>query len=336
MSEKSKIEMEELLSALVDDEATERQKNEFNRLMRHDPSIAEQLAVMQRQRQILGALPVDSAPVSLVEDVLSGLERKQTLGDVPAAQPTIVGAGHLFMRRVLTTAAMLLLPIGILSFVVYEIIKPPSVGPVDYSSVTSGLARNNESDATVLTPSVAAQSLPFDGILTFRTQQPMTVSNYAEKMIYDQGLISVTALNRTLDEVTYEITAPPEKIADLIGSLEGVWPRCQQVALRVVIDNEQNSHVDVSNVQIEQARTLAIEDSREMLKRLADQYASANIKKESVFAKDDRPVDSEIDRVDSPPLTIPILTGRNEPAVETIDPSQPMVRLRIQIERVME
>ncbi|MHC4905032.1 MAG: anti-sigma factor family protein [Planctomycetota bacterium] len=335
MSEKNKIEIEELLNALVDDEATERQKNEFDRLLRHDPSIAEQLAVMQRQRQILGALPVDSAPVSLVEDVLSGLERKQSPGDAAGTGATVTNTAHLFLRRVLTTAAMLLLPIGILSFVVYEIIKPPSVGPIDYSSVGNGLARNNGADATALNPLVTAQSLPFDGVLTFSTQQPMTVSNYAEKMIYDKGLISVTALNRTLDEVTYEITAPPEKIADLIDSLKSVWPRCQQVALSV-IDNEQNSHVDVPNVQAEQARTLAIEDSREMLKRLADQYASANIKKENVFAKDDRPVDSEIDLVDSPPLTIPILTGRNEPAVNTIDPSQPTVRLRIQIERVME
>jgi hypothetical protein len=323
MSEKSKIEMEELLNALVDDEATERQKKEFDRLMQHDPSIAEQLAVMQRQRQILGALPVDSAPVSLVEDVLSGLERKQTPGDAAGTGAMVTDTAHLFLRRVLTTAAMLLLPIGILSFVVYEIIKPPSAGPIDYSSVGNGLALNNGADVTALNPPVTAQSLPFDGVLTFSTQQPMTVSNYAEK------------------------------IADLIDSLASVWPRCQQVALSVidneqnshvgcqqvalsVIDNEQNSHVDVPNVQAEQARTLAIEDSREMLKRLAGQYASANIKKENVFAKDDRPVDSEIDLVDSPPLTIPILTGRNEPAVNTIDPSQPTVRLRIQIERVME
>ena len=89
-------------------------------------------------------------------------------------------------------------------------------------------------------------------------------------------------------------------------------------------------------LEFEQVRTLALEDSREMLKRLADQYASANINKDSVFAKDDRPVDSEIDLVDSPPLTIPIPTGRNEPAVNAIDPSQPTVRLRIQIERATE
>lgn len=335
MSEKSKIEMEELLNALVDDEATERQKNEFDRLLRHDPSIANKLAAMQRQRQILGALPVDSAPVSLVEDVLLELERKQVLGDVPAVQPTIAGTSHLFMRRVLTTAAMLLLPIGILSFVVYEIIKPPSVGPVDYSSVGNRLALNNESDTAALNPPAADQALPFDGILTFRTQQPMTVSNYAEKMIFDQGLVRFTVPKRTADSATYQITAPPEKIAVLIDSLKGVWPRCQQVALSVV-DIEQNRHVDVPNVQTEQVRTLALEDSREMLNRLAGQYASANIKKDSVFAKDDRPVDSEIDLVDSLPLTIPILTGRNEPAVNPIDSSQPTVRLRIQVERATE
>ena len=335
MSEKSKIEMEELLSALVDDEATERQKIEFNRLLRHDPSIAETLAVMRRQRRILGALPVDSAPASLVGGVLSRLGRKPIPGGVPATQPTMVGAGHLFMRRALTTAAMLLLPIGILSFVVYEIIKPPSVGPVDYSPVTSGLAQNTGTAATALNPAAAAQGLPFDGILTFRTQQPMSVSNYAEKMIFDQGLVSVTLPNRTVDAATYQITAPPEKIAALVNSLAGVWPRCRQVALSV-IDDEQDSHVDIPDVQTEQVRMLALEDNREMLKRLAGQYASANIKKDSVFAKDDRPVDSEIDLVDSLPLTIPILTGRNEPSGEVIDPSQPTVRLRIQIERVAE
>lgn len=335
MSEKSKIEMEELLTALVDDEATERQKNEFIRLVRHDPSIAEQLAVMQRQKQILAALPVEAAPESLVEDVCSALERKHILGEVSGTEPTVAGAAHLFMRRVLTMAAMLLLPVGLLSFVVYEIIKPPSVGPVDYSSVTSGLARNNESDVTALAPPVVARPLPFDGILTFRTQHPMTVSNYAEKMIFDQGLISFTVPNRTLDAATYQITAPPEKIAVLIDSLEGVWPRCQEVALSVM-DSEQNSHVDVPNVQPEQVRTLAFEDSCAMLLRLAGQYASANNKKDSVFAKDARPVGPEIDLVDAPPLTIPILTGRNEPAVEAIDPSQPTVRLRIQIERAAE
>jgi hypothetical protein len=332
MSEKSKIEMEELLSALVDDEATERQKNEYLRLVQHDPSIADQLAVMQRQKQLLAALPVESAPETLAEDVCAAIERKQILGDVPSAQPTIVGTSHLFMRRILTTAAMLLLPIGLLSFVVFEIIKPPSAGPVDYPPVGGRLAQNETTASDA--PSIAKE-LPFDGTLTFRTQQPMTVSNYAEKMIFDQGLISSTVPNRTMDTVTYQITAPLEKIAVLMDSLEGVWPHCQQITLSVS-GSPQDSRIEIPNVLTEQVKTLMLEDSGEMLNRLAGQYASANINKDSVFAKENIFAAPPIDVDDSLPLTIPILTGKNEPAANTIDPSQPTIRLRIQVERMTE
>jgi len=209
------------------------------------------------------------------------------------------------------------------------------VGPVDYPSVGGGLAQYDGSGAAGSNASVVAQSLPFDGILTFRTQKPMTVSNYAEKMIFDQGLVSVTLPNRTGDSATYQITAPPEKIAVLVDSLKDVWPHCQQVALNVV-DETRDSHVDIPNVLTEQIKVLAMEDSPEMLNRLAGQYASANINKENMFARDDKPADISNDLIEMPPFTIPIPTGRNEPAVNAVDPSQPTVRLRIQVERITE
>ena len=129
MNENHKIEIEELLNDLVDDRATDRQEIEFKRLAKHDPAIVDQLAAMQRQKELLNALPVESAPVSLAEDVNSALERKLILGDLSGTVQTIVGTSHLYERRILTTAAMLLLPLGLLSFVVYEIIKPPSASP---------------------------------------------------------------------------------------------------------------------------------------------------------------------------------------------------------------
>ncbi|MHC4950372.1 MAG: hypothetical protein ACYTEU_05215 [Planctomycetota bacterium] len=335
MTEKSKIEIEELLNALVEDQATERQKNEFARLIRHDPSVADQLAAMQRQKQILGALPVESAPASLANDVCSALEHKKIVGVSSGTEPTVVGVSHLFMRRLLTTAAMLLLPIGVLSFVIFEIIKPASSGPVGYPPVGDGFVQNDSSDSTESMAPIVVKELPFDGILTFRTDQPITVSNYAEKMIFDQGLISHTVPKRTVDIVTYQITAPPDTVAVLIDSLEGVWLHCQQVVLSVA-DDTQGSRVDIPNVQIEQVKTLTEEDNPEMLNRLAGQYALANIKKDSMFARDDMSMDTEINFADFPPLTIPILTGRNELPLKTIDPSQPAVRLRIRIERSTE
>lgn len=334
MNEKSKIEMEELLSALVDDEATERQKNEFIRLVRHDPSIAEHLAVMQRQKQVLAALPVDSAPESLVEDVRSALERRQILGHT-SGQTSVTGTAHLFMRRVLTAAAMFLLPIGLLSFVVYEIVKPPSDGPVGYTAAEKMTAAGGPVESPARSAPVTAKQLPFEGILTFQTDRLMAVSNYAEKVIFDQGLISFTVPHRTEDATTYQVTAPPEKITVLIDALKSVWPYCQRAALTVV-DKTQNSSVDIPNIQTEQVKTLALEDSRDMLNRLAEQYASANAKRDSAFAMNEPPADFGNDLVDTSLLTIPIPTGRSQSPPRTIDPSQPVIRLQIHVERVEE
>ena len=333
MSEKSKIEIEELLSALVDDEATERQKNEFIRLVRHDPTIADQLTFMQRQKQILGAMPVEAAPDSLAEDICLALERKQILGEVcDSAQMTVAGASHLFMRRMLTTAAMLLLPIGLLSFVVYEIIKPPTAGPAGYSSVDDRLAHGDSSVAEDSESAIIAGTLPFDGVLTFKTDQLMRVSDYAQKMFFDQGLISVTVPSRTEDVTTYHVTAPPENIAILIDSLKNVWPHCQQVALSVT-DGTPGNRVDIPDIEVEQVKTLAVEDSKEMLSRLAGQYAVANTNKNSAFAMGSAP---DAGAPDTLPLTIPILTGNEESTPNKIDPERPSIRLQIHIERIME
>ena len=83
MNENHKNEIEELLSDLVDEQAGDRQKTEFKRLVAHDSGLIDQLAAMQRQRDILNALPVESAPDSLADDITAMLERKLILGDTP-------------------------------------------------------------------------------------------------------------------------------------------------------------------------------------------------------------------------------------------------------------
>ncbi|MHC4772198.1 MAG: hypothetical protein ACYS8S_01200 [Planctomycetota bacterium] len=74
MNENHKNEIEELLSDLVDEQAGDRQKTEFKRLVAHDPGLIDQLAAMQRQRDILNALPVESAPDSLADDITASSE----------------------------------------------------------------------------------------------------------------------------------------------------------------------------------------------------------------------------------------------------------------------
>lgn len=331
MKEQSKTEFSELLTAIVDDEATERQKTEFKRLAKHDPDIGRQLESLRRQKQLINALPVESAPEGLAEDVTSMLERKLILSDFSDAEPAATGSSHLMLRRLMTTAAMLLLPLGLLSLVVWQIMKPASGGPANYVTTTQVLNRDNRPGTETLM--AAGQPFPFDGILTFRTSQQTTVSNYTEKVIFDLGLLTSTVPNRNVDVTTYQVTASPVMIANLLESLNDVWPRCEQVSLSVVKDSEENT-IEIPQVRSEQIKALALEDSPERLNIMAIQYARANKDKDTAFARAHNP-NPESTPLEQPALTVPILTGRNENP-DPAQSSQSNVRLRIHIRRTVQ
>lgn len=334
MNEQEKLEFEELLNAVVDDEITDRQQTELKRLSGHDPEIERQLSSLRRQKQLLNALPIESAPENLVANVTSVLKPRFISGNSAESDKTVTGTSHLLLRRILTTAAMLLLPLGLLSFVVYEIIKPASVGPVDYVTPGEILVQADES-TPVNRSEVLAREFPFDGVLTFRTNQHIQVGNFAEKMIFDLGLYSSTVPSRTVDVTTYQITASPEMIAKLIDALNEVWPRCLQVTLNV-LDSAQENTIDIFEVEPEQVKALAAEDSREMLDVLAKQYAAANQNSETVLASTrEKDTDSASTPTDYPPLTVPILTGRHG-SPPSVEPAQSTVRLRIHIKRSVQ
>ncbi|MCD6174493.1 MAG: hypothetical protein J7K65_01825 [Planctomycetes bacterium] len=334
MNENHKIEIEELLNDLADDQATDRQETEFKRLAKHDPALVDQLEAMRRQKELLNALPIESAPASLAEEVRSALERKLILGDVAESERTLAGASHLLLRRILTIAAMLLLPLGLLSFVVYEILKPALVGSAVYVSTNETLAQEGQENLAAVTP-VPDRDLPFDGILTFKTDRQVAVSSYVEKMVFDQGLINFTVPSRMADVMTYQITAPPEKITTLIVSLGKVWSHCRAVTLSIA-DSSGGNVIEIPYVQTEQIAVLAAEDNREMLNHLAGQYARANERKDTLFAKEEATGPRDIGLDGYPRLAMPILTGNNDSTPRAIDSSQPTVRLRIHIKQSAE
>ena len=68
MNEHPKTEIEELFSASLDGELTQRQETELKRLLQNEPQMVEQLAALRRQRECC-ALPVETAPPSLAEDI---------------------------------------------------------------------------------------------------------------------------------------------------------------------------------------------------------------------------------------------------------------------------
>jgi len=323
MTDKYNPEIEELINAHVDGTASLRQQTELKRLMLHDPELNRRVRVTEKQVKLLNALPVEAAPAGMADEVRAALERQLILQSCTEHQNN-PSSGR--VRRILSAAAMLLLPVGLLAAIVFEIVKPPVTDSVRYESTDQVIAQGDARAAGSQNATIA-DAMPFNGILTFTTHQFMTVSNYVEKKIFDQGLMEMTVPARTADTVSYQVTAAPEQVTALLDTLRDTWSR-GQVTLSVPVNTDEKS-IEIADVRLEQVKTLAVESSDSMFSRLAARYASANEKSGTFYANND---DEQLGPDGLPSVNRPIMTGRYAPAAaeQAVHPS---VRLTIVIER---
>jgi len=119
-------EIEELLNGYLDGELDERQQTEIKRLISNDPQIAERLRELESCKKLVNSLGNQSPPEEIIEDIKSALERKTLLQETPARSEPAKGRRELFMRKVVSYAAVILLG-AILGTVVYEIIGPTEI-----------------------------------------------------------------------------------------------------------------------------------------------------------------------------------------------------------------
>jgi hypothetical protein len=316
MNEPQKIDIDELISLHLDGEASVRQETELKRLMQNDPAIVERVDTLRQQQQMLQALPVETAPASLLDDIRTQLERTLILDNTADESQTFLAAGHLMVRRLLTTAAMILMPLGLLGLVVFQIVKPPAGGP-DYTPVDKTLADAASKTTLPADPDANADRLPFQGTLVLRTGNYAAVNSLVKEAIDGQDLLGQAFPDRAPDITCYEITASPKQIAGLIDALTPIRPQCRQVAL-MLNNGPDGSSIEIPDIQAKQLKMLVYEDSPEMFTRLATRYASANQKI--------NPLDSTPRPDGYPEPTIPTLAGNYETLNGTVE-------FTIQVER---
>lgn len=242
--------LEELLGAYIDDELSERQRTQVKRLIEHDEKIAEELRYLEKQKQLLAALPVASAPRDVLGGVKAAMERKHTSDDAGRVKARAVGSRRIYARRLLTTAAMILLPVGVLAWVVWTIIMPlsaPNGGPSDY------VADGGDPGQDVRTVAI---SFPLSTSLHLTTTQVISMGNFINKAIYKHNLVNFMSTIGTEDaSKTYTITASRDSIVGLLTDMAGVWDKCESTTL-TVHGRTMSVHARVEDITPHQAIAL--------------------------------------------------------------------------------
>ena len=316
MSDIDGMSIDELLSSYIDGELTLRQATEVKRLILHDKNVAEKLRELERQRALLGALPMAKVPEGMSENIKATLERRSILGEYSDERAESVGVRELYLRKVLTAAAMLILPLSVLLWVVFGIIIPSPVGekPVAVSNVSSQpepVVWLVEKGSTAATDELGT----FTTKLELASYEPIAVSAFIEKLIYENDLIDHTIPRRKAGESTYQITCDISAVADLLGELKMVWDKCDSTVL-VVCEESDDEDIHINNVAFDQVIDVFQKEKLVSRTKLAKDFAHFNSMTADAPGKDvlvaTKP--GEVDEVTLPAVAKPTLTsGQKQP-----------------------
>jgi hypothetical protein len=247
MNDKEQFEKNELLSGYIDNQLSPRQVTEFKRLLNHNPQMQQELEALERQKQLLRTLPVESAPAELAGDIKAVLERRFILHH-SARQFAPVGQWRLRLRRVAAVAALVLIPLLALGMVVYTIIKPSGLesGPV---LVTDSPTISVNDQPQTSDSDFAANYTP---VLQFHTRQPIAAADFIEKKIHTLGLMNFATGQRESDRASFKITCSRQYIAELIGQMRELWPLCDKTTYALLSKDALQPVVQVGKIELPQ------------------------------------------------------------------------------------
>ncbi|MCF7955731.1 MAG: hypothetical protein K9M75_08020 [Phycisphaerae bacterium] len=277
MSDESKQNIDELLSDYVDGELSKRKYNELKRLMEHDPELAEKFSQLEKQRQLLNAMPVETAPEGLFDAVIASQERKFILNEYSAASGESEGIKHLMFRRALTAAVIFVLFGGLIGLIAHI------VAPVEQTEPQNYAADNGGQEDTLLPPlnnidvPVAAADTPvFRASLDLRTEQAIAMNSYIMKSIFTHDLNGFTdpPENKGTSS-TIRITCGIDSIVELLADLESEWDKCREANLSVY-DHALAKEIVIEKISSTQLLRIFKEDKFYTRMQISRDYADFN------------------------------------------------------------
>jgi hypothetical protein len=222
--------MDELLNSFIDGELPAREQTEVQRLIAHDEKVTQRLRQLEVSRMLLSSLPVAEAPPHILENVKASLARRTLLDEESSTFGEETGAKHLLGRRVLAAAAMVGL-VGVLFFVIYSIVAPPT------STQEPVIVERRELQPRVeeIVESQPAMVIaPFSGRLELRTNNlPAVVASInraiEENIPSDEWIASEQSEFRE----PHTLVCSRESFELLLADLDNIWSRLRSVTLFV-------------------------------------------------------------------------------------------------------
>jgi len=229
--------LEELLNGYLDGQLDERQCTEIKRLMAHDPEVAKCFTQLQKSRQLIGLMPRQHAPDELLDNVKADLERTALLSEYDQRSHKTLGVVHLYGRKLLSVAAMLLL-LAILGAVIYKVVAPAAkstnVVMLNTNWKKSKPAKLPAPSTVKPQPAITAPppqpavpvQPPMRMELELATAEYAAVTDHIIKnVIVAQNLLDSSSVDRQSGFTIYTFNCTRSNVGRILDGLETVWPK---------------------------------------------------------------------------------------------------------------
>jgi hypothetical protein len=290
--------IEKLLNGYIDGELTTRQHTEVKRLIANDSKLAQRLARLERCKMLIGSLPQAEAPAGMFDDIKASLARRTLLGEQAVAVGERAGARDLFVRKVLSAAAMIAM-VAALSAVIYTIVAPETAPT--RPTVANLQPTVPEPHRTVLA------AAPFNGRLELKAAAYIEMYASINRAIEENGFVDCLSRQRDDNGTTYVLSCGRKGLNQLLAQLDKNWQKLDSAALFVQTD-VFGEPVAVDAVTPEQVAQIVSRNTLEESIRLAKDFALLNdvaeqMRSKALFADDKGP---DLMAVPKPRLTGPL------------------------------
>ncbi|MHC4221269.1 MAG: anti-sigma factor family protein [Planctomycetota bacterium] len=274
---KEKTNINELLSGYIDGELDERQTTEVQRLIAHDPKVAERLREMQQYSTLIGSLPIAEAPAEMLEDIKTRLERNSLLSPDTETYHHKKGSRHLFVRRLIEAAAMIAL-VAALATVVYTIVVPNAVTdePIALDDWTGPVEKVEPiKQAPVLLAKIAQPKQKFAGKLEIKTSDPVAVNAFFNKAIQANTLLSTVGPRQNGGQAAFALVGSSQALNLLLTEVQNIWQRFDSAKFSILPEADANPVV-VENIKAEQLIAIINSEDAEQQTKIAKDFAALN------------------------------------------------------------
>ncbi len=303
--------IDELLNSYIDDELTAEGRAEVERLIDQDAKIAQRLRQLQKCQILVGSMPVNEAPASVLEGVRASLAGSSLPSEKQPAYEQQAGKKYLRLRKVLAAAAMIALA-AVLSAVIRRFMPPQNAPekPAAHMVAASG----------------------FSGRLELKSSSMKAVDAFIKSAIDDNGLsVSINPEGRQSRRV-YSLDCTREGLNALLDDLDNIWTELDSATLFVNTENFGTQTV-VDAVTTRQIAEIAGQDSSERRIELAKDFAVLNNMAEHL---PDKEIRAAIDAGNSSltkqwPILKPVLTSNQKAVKKPAEPAQEKQKVRLKI-----